>query len=156
MQKDKETLRARQKDLESGTNHHTSEIEKINNKVLFTTFPSKYPIQALKDTERESQEKKDRLDNEVTIYIFVAAHFQLENVEKEAAAAEDKLATTLHNLQANEKQLAMNFVKSMKSLRSYFRSVTQHLDLEVAAMEEAVRGSRRSRVFGEELEVHLR
>ena len=88
--------------------------------------------------------------------MFLAAHFQLENVGKEAATAEEKLATTLHNLQANEKKLAMNFVKSVKSLRSYFRSVTQHLDLEVAAMEEAVRGSRRSRVFGEELGEHLR
>lgn len=80
----------------------------------------------------------------------------MENAEKEAAAAQDKLSTTLYTLQAKEKDLALNLVDSLRTLQSYFRRVADHLDTELPELEAKVMSSKRTRVYGEELGVHLR
>jgi len=102
----------------------------------------------LRDSEKETDEglaeKESRLVDEK------------DNAEKEATQAEDKLATTLYTLQAKEKDLALNIVDSLKTLQTFFRSVLNHLDQDIPALEEKVKNSAKTRVYGEDLAAHLR
>ena len=79
----------------------------------------------------------------------------MENAEKEAAAAKDRMATTIYVLRAKEKDLAVNVLEALKTLRNYSESILTGLDSKLPKLEEEVKNSKRSRVFGEELAVHL-
>ena len=80
----------------------------------------------------------------------------MDAAKKEANISEDKLATTLYTIQAKEKDFAINIVDALKAIRSYFQDVVTSLDTEIPCLEEKVRKSKRTRVYGEELSTHLR
>jgi len=102
----------------------------------------------LRESEKESEEELVEKENRLTD--------ELDNANKEATQAEDKLATTLYILQAKEKDLALNMVDSLKTLQSFFRRVLDHLDQDLPALEQKVKTSAKTKVYGEDLAVHLR
>jgi len=133
LQREKDGLRQKQKEVDAMASRHAKERQRIKQ---------------LRDSEKETDEglaeKESRLVDEK------------DNAEKEASQAEDKLATTLYTLQAKEKDLALNIVDSLKTLQTFFRSVLNHLDQDIPALEEKVKNSAKTRVYGEDLAAHLR
>jgi len=133
LQREKESLRQKQKEVEAMGNRHIKEKQRINQ---------------LRESEKESEEELVEKENRLTD--------ELDNANKEATQAEDRLATTLYILQAKEKDLALNMVDSLKTLQSFFRRILGHLDQDLPALEEKVKSSEKTRVYGEDLAVHLR
>ena len=81
---------------------------------------------------------------------------ELESLTRETRAAEDKFATTLYGLQAKEREMAKNLLESLKSLQTYFTKVTNKLNEKVPKLEAVINNSKKCRIFGEDLENHLR
>jgi hypothetical protein len=80
----------------------------------------------------------------------------MDDAQYEAATAQDKLAAGLYSLQAGEKELALSLVNTLRTLEAFYRRGLESLATGLPALEEQVRASKRTKVFGEELSVHLR
>ena len=81
---------------------------------------------------------------------------ELETATREKESAEDKLTTCLYNLQSKEKDLAANLLQTMKSFQTYFSRVLFKINENIPKLEERVINSSKSKVYGENLENHLR
>jgi len=81
---------------------------------------------------------------------------ETEEAKWEKMSAEDKLATTLYNLKANEKDLAKNVVASLETLKDFFKQSLDSLTNDLPALAKRVEDSAQTRVYGVDLGTHLR
>ena len=108
--------------------------------------------------KQKQKEKKDQITNEVNVYLDVEfeCFLQLKSVKLEVEAAEEKLVTKLNDLQAKEKDFALNVVKCLTTFQDYFKRGLDTLTSNLLHLEDKVKNSKRARVYGEHLAVHLR
>ena len=79
-----------------------------------------------------------------------------DEIRYEMVGAEDKLTTTLYTLKAGEKDLAINVVDALKTLQEYFKENLDILTRCIPDIEKKVMESKKTRVYGETLETHLK